>query len=191
MNKIEAIVISTLLIVVSGVSLNIMLMLSVSILDNSSTLIYYIIFTLIFIISFIGLPTLLVNYLFKKHLRIWFLQIFNYKRLIFMFIIILPFSLFLIGKAATTEYFIVAICEEFLFRHILLILLLSVFNKSSSFILGSFLFSLILHINGDLIVNLCTKFPSSLIMYWLEDKYKLQDAIAFHWLYNILIYKFS
>lgn len=92
MKKIEAIVIATLLIVVSGVSLNIMLMLSVSILDNSSALIYYIIFMLIFIISFIGLPTLLVMYLFKKHLRIWYLQIFNYKRLIFIFIIILPFS---------------------------------------------------------------------------------------------------
>src|SRR5699024_2849590 len=191
MNKIETVIITVLLVVVSGVCLNIMLMFSVPSLNNYPTIIYYIIFYFTFIFSFILLPTLLAKYLYKNKFHFIHFQIFNYKRLILLFITILPFSLFLIGKAATAEYFIVAFGEEFLFRYIILLILLNVFNKSSSFIIGFILFLLILHINGYFIINICTKFPSSLILYWLVDKYKLQDAIACHWLYNILIYKFS
>ncbi len=33
--------------------------------------------------------------------------------------------------------------------------------------------------------------PFSIILYYLTNKYRLQDAVIVHWLHNVLVYKFS
>lgn len=35
-----------------------------------------------------------------------------------------------------------------------------------------------------------TKFPISMLLYYVYEKYGLQDCIAIHWLHNMLIGKF-
>ncbi|WP_436855983.1 CPBP family glutamic-type intramembrane protease [Staphylococcus caeli] len=191
MKKTEVFIIALLLVVISGLSLNILLMLSVILPSDIPMFLYQINFGFIFIISFILLPAFVYKVLPIHTSPIWNTNVFNYTRLLILFLIIFPLSILLIGLYSTTEYLIVAFCEEFLFRHILLLLLISYFNKNTTYILDSLLFSLVLHINGDFWINLFTKFPVSLFLYWLTQKYKLQDAIAFHWIYNVLVYRFS
>ncbi|WP_205178811.1 MULTISPECIES: CPBP family intramembrane glutamic endopeptidase [Siminovitchia] len=98
----------------------------------------------------------------------------------------------LISDVETTFHpFLIATFEEFLFRYLILIILRKEFSKSWSFIIGSILFAMLLHLNGDWLLNIMIKFPSSLILYYLADKYGLQDAIAFHWLHNLAITVYS
>ncbi|HEH7824814.1 TPA: CPBP family intramembrane metalloprotease, partial [Staphylococcus pseudintermedius] len=118
-------------------------------------------------------------------------DVFEFKRLGVLFTITSLISLYLVKLDATVEYAVVALGEEFLFRHLIFILLMRSFNNKESILIGSLLFALIMHLNGNLFINLLTKFPFSIILYYLTNKYRLQDAVIVHWLHNVLVYKFS
>lgn len=79
----------------------------------------------------------------------------------------------------------------FTITSLIFILLMRSFNNKESILIGSLLFALIMHLNGNLFINLLTKFPFSIILYYLTNKYRLQDAVIVHWLHNVLVYKFS
>ncbi|PWZ34846.1 CPBP family intramembrane metalloprotease, partial [Staphylococcus pseudintermedius] len=79
--------------------------------------------------------------------------------------------------------FVVATCEEYLFRGLFFSLLLTKFSKFKSIIIGSLIFSLLLHLNGNFIENLLIKFPTSVILYIIREKIGLQESIVVHWLY--------
>lgn len=190
MKRFESLLLSIALVLIVGVFFNLGL-LFMSFLNNSTfSIIYLFLFVIIFIISFIIIPISLINRIQGIKIKFIMQNVFNWKRTIILFPIILLLSFVLVGKDATTEYFIVAFGEEFLFRHLILIILMHSFSKNWSIIIGSLLFAIILHLNGNFLINLLTKFPFSILLYYLSNKYKLQDAIAFHWLYNILVYRF-
>nr|WP_242443869.1 CPBP family intramembrane glutamic endopeptidase [Staphylococcus pseudintermedius] len=87
--------------------------------------------------------------------------------------------------------FVVATCEEYLFRGLFFSLLLTKFSNFKSIIIGSLIFSLLLHLNGNFIENLLIKFPTSVILYIIREKIGLQESIVVHWLYNLIITKIS
>src|SRR5699024_10895892 len=81
-----------------------------------------------FLLSFILLPLLLINRFLGKPIKHLLNHVFDWKRTVILFPIVFLLSLYLAGKAATIEYFIVAFGEEFLFRHLILMILMSAFN---------------------------------------------------------------
>ncbi|REH81482.1 hypothetical protein DOS79_01000 [Staphylococcus felis] len=108
--------------------------------------------------------------------------------MVIIFTILLFFS---IKTEDIIHPFIVATCEEFLFRGIFFSLLLSKFSKFKAILIGSLIFSLLLHLNGNFIENFIIKFPASIILYLIRDKLGLQESIVVHWLYNLFITKIS
>lgn len=191
MKKFESVLLSCALVIIVGVFFNLGIMCITFFNDSTFSAIYLVSFVFIFIISFIIMPTILIKVFLKIRITNILSNIFNWKRTIVLLPICLAFSLILVGKEATTEYFIVAFGEEFLFRHVILITLGFAFEKKWNFIIGSLIFALLLHLNGNFFINLLTKFPFSILLYYLASKYKLQDSIAIHWLYNTLVYKLS
>lgn len=94
---------------------------------------------------------------------------------------------FIFKSEETLHALMIAIGEEVLFRHLMLSLLLTCFKKRDAFIIGSLLFAVLLHLNGDFLFNLMVKFPGSMLLYLLADRFGLQSAIACHWFYNLLV----
>lgn len=191
MKKFESVLSSSALIMIVGVFFNVCIMFITFFNDSVFSRIYLMSFVVCFLLSFILLPLLLINRFLGKPIKHLLNHVFDWKRTVILFPIVFLLSLYLAGKAATIEYFIVAFGEEFLFRHLILMILMSAFNKKWSFIIGSLMFALILHLNGNFLINLLTNFPISLLLYYLYHKYKLQDAIFLHWLYNVFVYRFS
>lgn len=140
------------------------------------------------ILGFILIPILVLKSLIGFNYSI--LNIFNLKRfLIYTIIIFIVLSLCSINIEEIIHPFIVATCEEFLFRGLMFSLLLNKFTKFKSIVIGSLIFSLLLHLNGNFVGNFLTKFPSSIILYLVRDKFGLPEAIITHWLYNLFITK--
>ncbi|ARJ50936.1 CPBP family glutamic-type intramembrane protease [Staphylococcus lutrae] len=191
MKKFESLLLSVAVVVIVGFSFNIGILL-ISLLDNDTfSNIYLFLFVLVFIINFIFIPVFLINRILGIKNNALLHNLFNWKRTMLLFSTVLLFSIFYVGKDATIEYFIVAFGEEFLFRHLIFFILLHAFNKKWSILIGSLLFALLLHLNGNFFVNILTKFPVSILLYYLANKYKLQDAISVHWLYNVMIYRLT
>ncbi|MBC8704357.1 CPBP family intramembrane metalloprotease [Staphylococcus pseudintermedius] len=159
--------------------------------DNSFLHFYLYMFSINFIISFVIIPTIFMKLILNTSLVSLFQDVFEFKRLGVLFTITSLISLYLVKLDATVEYAVVALGEEFLFRDLIFILLMRSFNNKESILIGSLLFALIMHLNGNLFINLLTKFPFSIILYYLTNKYRLQDAVIVHWLHNVLVYKFS
>ena len=130
----------------------------------------------------------IVPYVIAKKLNLIHTMLkFRYVQAIVYFIIILFFNLLLIHSSDMFHDLIIAISEELLFRFIILNVLMNKFSKKGTFLIGSILFAIILHLNGNLLINIFTKFPAGLILYYLNDKSGIQSSIAFHWFYNISI----
>ncbi|WP_066915976.1 CPBP family intramembrane glutamic endopeptidase [Streptococcus sp. DD12] len=100
---------------------------------------------------------------------------------------IVGFSYLFLNFVEVAHAFIIATCEELLFRYILFSALLSYYPRRQAIFIGSMLFAVILHLNGDFLANLLIKFPSSIILYLLADRYGIQYSIGLHWFYNVLI----
>lgn len=140
------------------------------------------------IMGFILIPTIILHRLIGFNYNV--IHIFNIKR--FCIYVIIIFSLLLFFSVKTENIihpFIVATCEEFLFRGLFFSLLLSKFSKIKSILIGSLIFSLLLHLNGNFIGNFITKFPTSILLFLIRDKLGLQESIVVHWLYNLFITK--
>lgn len=188
MAKIEYIIISGALIIVSGLTLNVGLIIG-SLFLKSNDLFYITLFTLTFLVSFILLPTIIVKLITRKSFIHIFNNIVNIKRLIILMPVTFIVSLLLTDLSTTLQYLVVAMGEEYLFRHLIFLLLKEKFSKIYTYIIGSILFACVLHINDNLLSNLLIRFPSSIIFYYLADRYRLQDSIALHWFYNVIVTK--
>ncbi|REH95043.1 CPBP family intramembrane metalloprotease [Staphylococcus felis] len=142
------------------------------------------------IVGFILTPTILLHRLIGFNYSV--IYMFSMKR--FLIYIVMIFTILLFFSIKTEDIihpFIVATCEEFLFRGIFFSLLLSKFSKFKTILIGSLIFSLLLHLNGNFIENFIIKFPASIILYLIRDKLGLQESIVVHWLYNLFITKIS
>ncbi|MGM7690712.1 CPBP family intramembrane glutamic endopeptidase [Staphylococcus felis] len=142
------------------------------------------------IVGFILTPTILLHRLIGFNYSV--IYMFSMKR--FLIYIVMIFTILLFFSIKTEDIihpFIVATCEEFLFRGIFFSLLLSKFSKFKAILIGSLIFSLLLHLNGNFIENFIIKFPASIILYLIRDKLGLQESIVVHWLYNLFITKIS
>lgn len=186
MEKIKKVFYSFALIAVAGICVNVSNILTIFIPFKNKYSLNLMLLVLFGIIGFIVIPYFLSKFLeyIKQPVYI------NLKQAILLFLIIFFYG---VGIHSTELWhdFVIAVCEEFLFRYVIFQVLQSnnTFNKLSSVVLGSLLFALVLHINGSFLVNLLTKFPMSLIMYFLADRFGLQSSIAFHWVYNVTVGK--
>ncbi|REI03476.1 CPBP family intramembrane glutamic endopeptidase [Staphylococcus felis] len=142
------------------------------------------------IVGFILTPTILLHRLIGFNYSV--IYMFSMKPFLIYIVIIFTILLFFSIKTEDIIHpFIVATCEEFLFRGIFFSLLLSKFSKFKAILIGSLIFSLLLHLNGNFIENFIIKFPASIILYLIRDKLGLQESIVVHWLYNLFITKIS
>ena len=181
-SKFEAIIISIGMVVLAGLFVNIgnvfALFWSV---DNQMIINCILAFSSS--VGFIAIPLLFLHLLGFKFIK----PKFNIVFAIILLIVILFISIFVFKSGETIHALIIATCEEFLFRGIILSVLLSCFTKREAFILGSLVFAILLHLNGDFLLNFVVKFPASIILCILADYFGLQSSIAFHWLYNICV----
>ncbi|PTK99733.1 hypothetical protein BUZ18_12295 [Staphylococcus haemolyticus] len=107
---------------------------------------------------------------------------------IYTIIFILVFYFFDYFKL-TLFYLTIAMGEEYLFREVVYKILLNNFSFINSIIIGSLLFSLLLHLNESIITNLLIRFPSSILLYLLRYAFGLRVSVSVHWIYNILVSK--
>lgn len=186
MEKLKKIFYSFALIAIAGICINIGNMLTIFISLKNKYLLNLILLAIFGLLGFIIIPYFLSKFLDYIDQPIYI----NLKYAVFLFILITFYGLY-IHSTELWHDFVIAVCEEFLFRYVIFQVLQSngTFNKLNSIILGSLLFALVLHINGSFFINLLTKFPMSLIMYFLADRLGLQSSIAFHWFYDVTVGK--
>lgn len=87
--------------------------------------------------------------------------------------------------------FWIALFEEILFRYIVFRVLRKTYSLWQSILVGSILFGVLLHMNGDLLINAMIKIPSGIFLYWIAQKYGIQNSVGLHWLYNSLVAKWG
>lgn len=185
--KIELVFMSLALIAIAGISYVMSGFLTIiSSNENNLTLMSTIWLSLSMIIFFIFLPLSLSK-------RIYGIDIndFNINYRNYLIYTIVGFVLFkLVFKVDGVNIFrnmIVASSEEFLFRFVIYEILKKGFDKKQAIIIGSLLFSLILHLNVNIFINIVSKFPMSIILYLLYDKFGYENAFDLHWINNTLV----
>ncbi|TWT14409.1 CPBP family intramembrane glutamic endopeptidase [Streptococcus sp. sy010] len=181
-HKVESVMIPIGMVVTAGLFINVGNIL-VILLGIDNQVMMNIVLAISSSIGFIAIPLLFLHYLGFKLIKLKF----NVGSAIILTTIVLFISIFIFKSEEVAHAFIIATCEEILFRLIILSVLLSSFKKRDAIILGSLMFGILLHLNGDFLINFMTKFPASIILYILADRFGLQSAIAFHWFYNICI----
>lgn len=187
---IQEIIFSGSLIIVSGLLINLGNVLTIVLPYSNKSILNLFLLFIFGTIGFIVVPYLLVRKMNEPSEELMLKRQIKLKRSILLFSLLLLLGLFLTDPVQTLHPFIIATGEEFLFRFIIYYVLRKRFSKLESFVIGSLLFSIVLHLNGNLLFNFFTKFPMSLLLYYLSDKYGLQDSIALHWLNNLLVSKF-
>lgn len=181
--KIEKVFLSIALIIIAGVVINIGYAIGIALPIKNKLLVESIVPFFSAPIGFIIIPLLLnkcFNY-FDKKVK------FNFLQAIILAVFVLILSIFVLHSNEIAHDFIIAVCEEFLFRHIIFNILNTEYQKKYTYLIGSLLFGTLLHLNGDFLINFATKFPAGLLLYFLADHFGLQSSIAFHWLYNMLV----
>lgn len=181
-NKFDSIATTIGMVVVAGLCINLGNIIAIFLNINNQAILN-IILALSSFIGFILVPLVFLHYLGFVFIKPKFNSIFA----IILLLIVIFISEFIFKSEETIHALIIATGEEFLFRCIILSILLSCFEKRTAFIIGSLIFSILLHLNGDLILNFIMKFPASIILYILADRFGLQSSIAFHWFYNICV----
>ncbi|PNZ07355.1 CPBP family intramembrane metalloprotease, partial [Staphylococcus coagulans] len=83
---------------------------------------------------------------------------------------------------------IVGLSEEFFYRKIILGRLLENFNVSTSLIISSLLFAVILHNSESFIINITLRMFLGLILGAIAYKTKdIKDTVFIHTIYNLLV----
>lgn len=185
--KIEPIIYSIVLAILAGIFVNIGLMMLTVNTTTTYNMIGFITFIICAVSGFIIIPTLITNRIYGKNILKRSQGIIDLRRSIVLFILICPLGYYLGGLEKTIFFLLIAICEEFLFRHIIFNVLKNDNTVFMATFIGSIIFATILHANYNLIDNLLIRAPFSMIFYYLTQRYKLQDAIGFHWIYNIIV----
>lgn len=181
--KSEDVLCSIIFTVVAGIFINLGLSMMTIFSESSYNFIGVLLFILCAVLGFIIIPEKIAKYIYKE---IDFSINLNGKRTIVILLLFLPTTIYLGGVEKSLFFLLIAICEEYLFRHILLNILSKRNSVLVASILGSLIFATVLHSNYNILDNLLIRMPFSLIFYYAAIKYKLQDAIMLHWMYNII-----
>ncbi|WP_416361216.1 type II CAAX prenyl endopeptidase Rce1 family protein [Mammaliicoccus sp. Dog046] len=157
---------------------------------NIQNPIYLLLFISInFALSFIILPYVIANHLYKfrvfKLEKVLFYKIFSIISILLILVLILDLYLNVVYY-----FLVVSIAEEYLFREIIFKILQKEFPILYVYIIGSILFAFVLHINEPLLINLIIRFPSALFLNFLRSKFNLFTCITTHWIYNLIVVEF-
>lgn len=188
-NDKNPIIIAMALVVINLVSL-LILIIAASFLNLSNP---FLMMTVPTVISFIILPKLLLKLLNIEDK----LDLFRYlKTSIVIFMSFLPIYLLTFRSKLDMDligfwiihYLIVAIGEEYIYRHLLISLLSKKMNVIISCIISSLVFAFILHNNEAFVTNLIIRLPLGLVLSGIYVKTKsLSLPIIIHSIYNLLV----
>ena len=184
-NQINSILISISLVALSGLLVNIANMVTILVPTEEKMIVNLVLYIVACMFGLAILPYLFVcRVIYNGKMPKCNVSI---KRTIVISLVILIIFIVSMEKYSLIHNLVIATTEEVLFRYIIISILLKCFDKKRAFIIGSLIFSLILHMNGNFIINFVTKLPASLLLYYLADKYGIQDSIFLHWGYNSLV----
>ena len=184
-NQITNIIISVSLVALSGLLVNIANMVTILVPLKEKMIVNLGLYIVACVLGFAILPYLFVcKVVYNGKMPKCNISI---RRTIVVALVILIIFIISTEKYSLLHNLIIATTEELLFRYIIISVLLKCFDKKCAFTIGSLIFSLILHMNGDFFINFITKIPASLFLYYLTDKYGIQDSIFLHWGYNSLV----
>lgn len=175
-------------IAIAGLLVNLSEVLTIVLPFSNKEIENLILFGIFACLGFVVIPYLITKNLLISNL----LKKLNYRKinLVIDIAIIIICSIFVFPIIDSVHCLIVGICEEFLFRFIIFNILKLDFSKHESMLIGAILFGVILHLNGNFLINIITKIPIGLILYIIYDKFGLQDSILAHWLYDCCVMKF-
>ncbi|WP_051654378.1 CPBP family intramembrane glutamic endopeptidase [Kandleria vitulina] len=149
------------------------------------------------------LPTIISLYLLPKSLSKFLIKNKNIsiKEIIFTITFLLVFSiiygLLFINKFDSLSmmiiiilhYSIVSLGEEYTYRTLILDVLKQKYKVWISIAISALLFSFILHINEDILINLLIRFPIGLILGYISNKTNtIMYSIILHTIYNLMIF---
>jgi membrane protease YdiL (CAAX protease family) len=149
------------------------------------------------------LPTIISLYLLPKSLSKFLIKNKNIsiKEIIFTITFLLVFSiiygLLFLNKFDSLSmmiiiilhYSIVSLGEEYTYRTLILDVLKQKYKVWISIAISALLFSFILHINEDILINLLIRFPIGLILGYISNKTnKIMYSIILHTIYNLMIF---
>ncbi len=182
--KLSYILISLAFVMIAGFFVNVANALTVVIPFYNKTLLNLILLSVLASIGFIVIPYVFVTKVLGRD--IFDKLRFDYHRSLIVLLLLVAGG-YIWGGYDSIHTIVIAICEEFLFRYILLNILNEKFTIFWAIIIGSLMFSIVLHLNGSFFLNVLTKFPASIILYVVYLRKGLQDSIAIHWFYNMII----
>lgn len=188
MNKrrqINSIIISVSLVALSGLFVNLANMITIIVPSEEKMIINLALYVVACVLGFVVFPYLFVCKVVYNGKMLKCNK--STKRSIVIALIILIVFFSCREKYSLFHNLIIATTEEVLFRYIIFSILIRCFDKKYTYIIGSMIFALILHMNGDFLINFLTKIPASYILYYVSDKYGIQDSIFLHWGYNSLV----
>ncbi|SEJ28934.1 hypothetical protein SAMN05216514_12019 [Kandleria vitulina] len=149
------------------------------------------------------LPTIISLYLLPKSLSKFLIKNKNIsiKEIIFTITFLLVFSiiygLLFLNKFDSLSmmiiiilhYSIVSLGEEYTYRTLILDVLKQKYKVWISITISALLFSFILHINEDILINLLIRFPIGLILGYISNKTNtIMYSIILHTIYNLMIF---
>lgn len=180
-NKIESLILILSLILLAGLVYNfgniVMILIPALQQELGMTIVKFLSMTL----GFIVIPTWIVK---KINLDIKNIPVeFNKKSAMILLFSVFLLNLLILRSHELYTALIVATCEEYLFRYFLV----RTFNKNQAIIITAVLFGVLLHLNGNLLVNIFTKIPAGIILSQLAVRFGLQYSISFHWFYNMIV----
>ncbi|MCD8858502.1 CPBP family intramembrane glutamic endopeptidase [Staphylococcus gallinarum] len=189
-SKSELLILSLGLTILAGILLNLGQFLILLLPFKQISILHMVFLGALMIVSFIIIPYCLIKIFIGFTINP--LSRMNFTKLIiYFFLIIIIGSIFSFSLTDIFQSIIVSFSEETLFRLFIFAVLMSKFSKWQSIILGSLIFSLLLHLNGSFIENLLIKFPCSILLYLIAHYKGLENSILLHCVYNILIIKIT
>lgn len=177
------ILLSVSLVMVAGITFNFSNLLTILTSIGNSEFMYLFWLVIGCFLGFMYIPYKLVY----QHYNINKIPKIHTKSTIFIFLIIFLLGINITDFSTTIHPFFISVAEEYLFRHLIYEILRKRYPKFQSMMVGSVIFAILLHLNGSLLINVLTKIPFSLFLYYLADKKGLQYSIGAHWLNNLLV----
>ncbi len=185
--KLTSLVFSIALIVIAGLFYNLIMISPILVPKLGEGIYLWILMGSIMFLGFYYLPNKITKYteMYAKESPVFF----NLTQAVIILGLILLLNYGIIKSNEVYFEFWIALFEEILFRYIIFRVLRKNYSNWQSILIGSILFGVILHINGDWLANIIVKVPSGMILYWLAQKSGIQSSIGLHWLYNIVVSK--
>lgn len=186
-NKIETLVIALTLIIIAGIFYNFgnIILLMFPLLQNIYGITFIKLFTMI--LGFVIIPIYILR-LVQFDTKTIGMTI-NVKIFLMLIVTVILLNYFLLKSDELFTALIVSFCEEFLFRYLLFGFLQQSYTNMQSVLIVSLMFGLVLHLNGNFIINLLIKVPAGIVLSVITKKFGLQFSVVIHWLNNMLVGK--